>query len=279
MRNYAFLSMLFVAALTGTIGCIPDEDNVDWQTSASMVETFGLFDDVERVLHYELERIPSITNTTAATAANCGTYTLVTAGGGATYPATITFDFGSGCTSTIDNRIRSGKIIAVLSKAYHSEGSSLSVSFDNYKVNTYALQGTMSFNSVNAENIIYQITNGMAISPAGDTALLTANLTANWQEGTATTFVTNGDTGTLDDVLALTGSLNGTASNGSEYKSATTTSIRKFRTCRWVTGGSITLDPVGETLPQIITFGSEENCDNEANVTSTGALFTTVYMK
>ena len=72
----------------------------------------------------------------------CANYT-VSPNDTTTFPKTITIDFGVGCTSP-DGIFRMGTITCVYSGKVLYPGTTVSVSFSNYSVNGYGLQGTYS---------------------------------------------------------------------------------------------------------------------------------------
>ena len=72
----------------------------------------------------------------------CATVTVTPASG---FPKTITLDFGSGCTNPGTGVTRSGKMIFVLSDSLRHVGSTSVLTFDNYYVNGFKREGTITW--------------------------------------------------------------------------------------------------------------------------------------
>lgn len=62
-----------------------------------------------------------------------------------TFPKTMTLDYGSGCS--LEPVLRKGKLIVTLNGRLRNAGTTLSVTFENYSVNDYKLEG--AFNLIN----------------------------------------------------------------------------------------------------------------------------------
>lgn len=70
----------------------------------------------------------------------CATVTVTPQNG---FPKTVVIDFGTGCTSP-NGITRSGRIRIVISDSLRKPGSTAVMTFDNYYVNNYKKEGTIT---------------------------------------------------------------------------------------------------------------------------------------
>lgn len=192
---------------------------------------------------------------------SCAAYTLVTAEGGG-YPKTLTLDFGpDGCSGSSDGLMRKGKIIYIFSGSLLEPGTTVSASFDQYYVNGYGLQGTCSITNTSTTNgfgFTLQTTNGIFTFP---------NLTNFHYSGNkviAMTAGSNTPNDLSDDVYAITGSSNFSASDGSSLVSTVSTPLTKAFTCPYVSAGVISFT-YNQDTKGTIDFG-DGTCDHTATL-------------
>lgn len=201
---------------------------------------------------------------------SCATYTLTTTGGG--YPKTLTLDFGAdGCSASVDSIKRQGKIIYVFSGPLLTPGSAVTASFDHYFVNGYGLQGSIAItNTSNQDGFGFklQISNGIFTFPDQTNFHYSANKTVQMSAGSNTPF------NLLDDVYAITGNSNFSASDGTSLVSNVSTPLSKAFICPYISAGVISF-VYNQGLTGTIDFGSGD-CDNKAtlNVGSISREFT-----
>jgi hypothetical protein len=192
------------------------------------------------------------------------------------YPMTITIDFGTSCTCD-DGKIRSGKIIAVLSAPYIDSASVLTVTLDSYHeiINgtDYSVQGTETITNLGhnqAGHPVFSvvITNGV-VSSVNGTIHWTSSRQNEWIQGYNTWF------NVFDDVYLVTGTASGTDSNGETFQVNITSPLRVDLTCSWIDSG--TLEIITQAYPPIVVDYGNGTCDNIATVTCAGYTFT-IYM-
>lgn len=177
-----------------------------------------------------------------------------------TYPKIMTLDFASGCTG-IDGLTRKGKIIATLSGRIRTAGTSITISFDNYSVNDFKLEGEFSItnNSGNSGlSFTTQTTNGKLTYPGGTLYYThSGNHTLTQTAGAGTPSF-------LDDSFSLTGSGTTTSSLGNSLTVNITTPLVKKATCANIVSGveQFTYNNINGTLD----FG-DGSCDNLAALT------------
>lgn len=195
------------------------------------------------------------------------------------FPQTLTVDFGPVNCQGNDGRNRRGKVTAVFTGKYRDEGTSITVTTDNYYVNDYQVIGTKTVTNKgrnNPGNLEYSIeVDGKVITPDGDEITWVSSREREWIEGENTTFFTidpeTGEwmlfEGILDDVYSITGSGHGTNRFGRSY-TVTITKALRVQFCGWipeVTVGIVELQP-DELKLRSVDFG-DGTCDNEATVT------------
>lgn len=182
----------------------------------------------------------------------------------ATWPKTLTINFGDGCT--FENITRKGKIVAVFSDRFKNPGAKITVSFENFQVNDHKIEGTKTItnNGINAAgNFNYTIKISQSKIRSADKVIsFSAENTIEWIEGAATR--TPGD-----DVFSITGAANGTNSGGKEFSLSIVKPLIKKVACRFLVAGSA--DIKSGTYPtRTIDYGSGD-CDNKATITVSGA--------
>ncbi len=193
----------------------------------------------------------------ASRIASCASVTIAPLG--TTWPKTMTVDFGTGCTGP-NGVTRKGKIIAVLSDRILQAGTTVAVSFDNYFVNNYKVEGNVLFtnNGGTGLNVTRQTTNGKLTYPDGTTFYTyTGSHTLAQTAGAGTlTFV--------DDVFSITGGGTTGSSAGNTLTTNITTPLVKATACHNVSAGvtQFTYNNISGSL----NFGNG-NCDNLATLT------------
>jgi hypothetical protein len=198
-------------------------------------------------------------NNVAGRGNSCATVTLSNSDPGV-FPKIMTLDFATGCTG-FDGLTRKGKIIATLSGPIRTAGTSITISFDNYSVNDFKLEGEFSItnNSGNSGlSFTTQTTNGKLTYPGG-TLFYThsGNHTLTQTAGAGTPSF-------LDDSFSLTGSGTTTSSLGNSLTVNITTALVKKATCSNIVSGveQFTYNNINGTLD----FG-DGSCDNLAALT------------
>ncbi|MCW3128388.1 MAG: hypothetical protein JWO03_4046, partial [Bacteroidetes bacterium] len=102
------------------------------------------------------------------TAALCATITI-SPNDTVSFPKTVTLDFGNGCTGP-DGVTRKGIMTCVYTGRFHTAGTTVTVTFQNYSVNGNALEGTFvisNTSSAGAMNLSTQVTGGRVTKSDG----------------------------------------------------------------------------------------------------------------
>jgi hypothetical protein len=187
--------------------------------------------------------------------------------------STITIDFGTNGIVGKNGKIRKGKIIIKFNGGYKVIGSAISQSFDNYFVNGRKIEGTRS--------ITYKgDTSGMPkwTIQSDLTITKTDGKKVTWSS-TRTRIMTAGSSTPLnwyDDEYTVSGSANGTTSNGDAY----TMTIGKplfFKmsfapptVCKFIIDGTLTYTRGSRTASLDYGYGGITSCDNQAELNYNG---------
>ena len=225
---------------------------VELSVANNIAET--MYDDVFNVVLLDGQA-----NNVAGRGNSCATVTLNNSDPD-TYPKIMTLDFGPGCTG-FDGLTRKGKIIATLSGRIRTAGTSITISFDNYSVNDFKLEGEFSITNNSGNNglsFTTQTTNGKLTYPGGTLFY------AHSGNHTLTQTAGAGTPSFLDDSFSLTGSGTTTSSLGNSLTVNITTALVKKATCANVVSGieQFTYNNINGTLD----FG-DGSCDNQALLT------------
>lgn len=186
----------------------------------------------------------------------------------ASSPHQLTIDFGNTNCKCLDGKYRRGKILVSFTGLYADSGSSHTISFDNYHVNNYKVEGTQTVSN-NGHNSKGHLTfsidiNSTITDTSGNKLTYISARTREWVAGEST----NGLFGWLDDVYSITGNASGTSFNGTSYTAKITSPLIVALNCRWIESGKIEFKP-DASLTRTIDFGNGD-CDNKATVSIAG---------
>jgi hypothetical protein len=235
----------------------PPDDLTAQELTAARIQSDLVFDDVSsEVLQVTLNGTTGAASTTSAA---CATVTI-SPQDLTTWPKTITIDYGStGCTG-INGWVRKGKISYTLTKLPRETGAVVNVSFDNYFVNGYKLEGSYSITnngSTDANlNITTRLVNGKITYPDGK--WYTRTSTINWQQvaGSATASV-------LDDEFNVTGEAVIKSSANNELITSSKTPLLRKVTCGNFVSGQLNVAYNG--IAGVLDFGGG-TCDKKATL-------------
>lgn len=235
----------------------PPDDLTAQELTAARIQSDLVFDDVSsEVLQVTLNGTTGAASTTSAA---CATVTI-SPQDLTTWPKTITIDYGStGCTG-INGWVRKGKISYTLTKLPRETGAVVNVSFDNFFVNGYKLEGSYSITnngSTDANlNITTRLVNGKITYPDGK--WYTRTSTINWQQvaGSATASV-------LDDEFNVTGEAVIKSSANNELITSSKTPLLRKVTCGNFVSGQLNVAYNG--IAGVLDFGGG-TCDKKATL-------------
>ncbi|MBA3706343.1 MAG: hypothetical protein H0W84_10740 [Bacteroidetes bacterium] len=181
------------------------------------------------------------------------------------FPVTMTIDYGTACTDSIDGKLRKGKIICVFSSKWSSIGSSIKVNLVNYSVNNISYSADSIKISRTAATSFTNVVYDGKCSSSSFNLLWKGTFTLSQTAGSATLYP-------YDDVFEVSGSANGKNRNNLDYTTTISSPLVKRSSCGWIESGKLVLTPSGME-PRTVNFGNG-NCDNQALLTIKDNTFT-----
>jgi hypothetical protein len=178
------------------------------------------------------------------------------------FPKTVTINFGAGCTGP-DGKVRKGKIIIVYSGPMRIPGSKATTSFEGYKVDSVAVEGTHEVinNSTNSTKILtVRVISGKLTWDSGRWVKWSTTRTYTQIEGGATL-------SPLDDIIQITGAGRGENNRGVTWAHEIIEPLVKKFICRWISKGIIRI--TYNNTRALLNYGAG-NCDNKATLTING---------
>jgi hypothetical protein len=191
------------------------------------------------------------------------------------FPITITLDFAGGCPGA-DGHVRKGKIMIKYLHRLIQPGSSASIEFQDFSIDSLAIgNGTK-----------YTISNTGTDDKLQFTIDINARLNKSngdytqWRSHKVITRTDGGATGSpLDDVMQVEGNASGQVKRSDvavAWKAEITSPFIKRFTCRWISQGTIrigreSLAPNSDWMG-VLDYGTG-NCDNHATLTLGGVAY------
>jgi hypothetical protein len=192
----------------------------------------------------------------------CGSVTVDTA----STTRKITIDFGTTDCTCADGRKRRGKVIATWTGNYRAAGTVITISFENYFVNSNQIMGTHTTTNQglnNAGNLVYKIeVSGSIVKAVGGTITWNSTRYREWTAGANTPL------NPLDDAYSITGTANGKTVLGTTYTISITQPLVRKLNCAFIESGKIELTPTGGTT-WTLDYGNT-GCDAKATVSVLG---------
>jgi hypothetical protein len=185
---------------------------------------------------------------------------------------TLTITFPDGGCEGADGITRSGVIHAQYNGTWLQVGSSVEISFDNYKQNEKELSGTITvlFSSGGTQPVFNMTASNMSLtySDGGQITWESSN-TYTWTAGVLTLFDRS------DDFYTISGVTEGVARNGNEY-TRVVTDLVKSPGCKWFTSGNILLTITEDTTNSIYDITFIEPCGT-VTIRYNGISFTRIF--
>lgn len=178
------------------------------------------------------------------------------------WPKEIHIDYPNSTVSAFDRRIRQGKIKIQASGYWLDSAATFAITFDQYKLNNYLIQGDMEIQHLYNESGTYEhftvSTNGLLISDDINTINAKFERTLTWESGTTTGYPL-----TYDDSYVMEGS--GTLTHSSKMAdSKIVQPLRIAYYCPWINSGGMDLTSE-EGITETLNYGSGD-CDSLATV-------------
>ncbi len=248
--------------------CKPDDDDQVQEQNDTTVYNEKSVEDVTYATDYYNDVISDVLiNTDENDAsktkafAECPTVTLEPTIG---YPKTLTIDYGSGCSNY--GATKKGKVTAEISDRLRKEGTTVSITFSDFYVDTVEISGTVSI-TIDSVDLVNQIIyfsatfNNCSVTMPSGTIALNGNLSFVWNINTLTDY-------TDDTFEIVSGSLSGTNRDGKTFTATVQEALLFTAECKTITQGIIKVETSDNSYPATIDFG-DGTCDHIATVSTT----------
>lgn len=199
----------------------------------------------------------------------CATVTITPLFG---FPKTIVIDFGTSCTAP-NGVVRSGKINIVISDSVRKPGSTAVMTFDNYHVSGYKVEGTYTWTNTSTASVRSwerKTENGKVTAPDGRYWLHSGVRNVVQTDGVSTPF------DLTDDVFSVTGNHRVTNSAGAYRDITVLEALQKKNSCANIDRGKLKVQ--GPNHYAIINFG-DGTCDNLATLSIDGLPERTIILR
>ncbi len=267
MKKLLFAIVLFIGLLGFSLNFSSCKDNNNEGDTTTLNEK-SVYDASDALYAYT-EVVGEVLTTAddgdsskTKTTMSCATITFEPLTG---YPKTLTIDYGSvGCN--VNGHAISGKITATINDKIRSEGTTIKISFDDFKIDTLSLNGTMSLtiSKVDLTSKIIEFSTDFSecslTIPSG-TISLDGNVSYEWDMKTLSDY-------TDDMFIVKSGNLTGTNRESKTYSINVVTPLTYNVSCGHFVSGQLEVQESNSSYPATIDFG-DGSCDNVATVTTT----------
>ncbi len=267
--------LLFSSCKKGSIAGTIDEFETTFELSGDQAIADNLTEDANDVFNEAAadnnlmgSRTPTGTTETTGIL-GCATVTITPASG---FPKTILIDFGIGCTSP-SGVTRKGKMTVVLSDSVRRYNSTAVITFDNYYVNGFRKEGTITWTNTSqggTKSWQRKVENGKITAPNGTYWLHNGIRNVTQTAGTATPL------NLTDDVFSITGNHTVTNMAGKTRTSTVLEALQKKTACDNIDKGKIKVE--GPNHYAIIDFG-DGTCDKLATISIDGRVARTILLR
>ncbi|MCD6010564.1 MAG: hypothetical protein K0Q79_426 [Flavipsychrobacter sp.] len=275
LRNSAIIIMASVLTLTACRRDKDDannvltnaDDNGGYATDAAKLDRDG--NDIISIADAAVETGGTNLRTTATTLGGCATITRDTTG----TVRTVVIDFGTGTCTSLDGRVRRGRIIVSYTGNYKDAGSVHTITTDNYYVDGYKVivHKSVTNRGMNSSGQYwYDVTVKDTIIISSDSFICwTGNRTRTWLAGYSTPTRS-------DDEYLIGGTTTLRRASGREFTHtiSATDPLKVALACRWIMAGTVTITSSSFTggsrtinytyAPSGMTPGG---CDDKAQLT------------
>jgi len=176
------------------------------------------------------------------------------------FPKVVTIKYDSACTSGMHHTVKNGTIIITMTGSPSAEGSQRIVTFDNFSVNGYLIEGTKTITFHGGQQWTSVLENGKITTPDGKVITRNAEHTRTQVAGMDTE-------DRADDVFEITGWAEGQTAEGYDYRKEIIEPLQVSKDCFWITKGIIEVT-IGDSV-FTIDFG-DGTCDDLAIKTING---------
>jgi hypothetical protein len=270
MKKIKFQNVVILFAVFAFLFAACEKEDTPKAPEVEIAEDDALTTDLYEDIFAEVEEAMEIMEDDlyggglkSAPAVICKTITVERPDDSTFWPRTVTIDYGEGCIGP-NGRTRMGKIIIVVNDRYVSENYYRTVTFENFYIDNYKIEGEKTVNNegVNENGNIYfsvVLSGGKVISPEGKEISKEYNRIREWVAGSETPRFR------WDDEYMITGSATGVNRNQVAYTRTIVEPLHVTRDCRWVKSGTIEIE-AEERENALLDYG-DGTCDRFATVT------------
>lgn len=285
----AILISFIISGILFFFACTKDEDTTSTQEATDAIEKIStsetVIEDAIEEANYEVDLFSSSQQLLDSYVANgnqwpngylnnewafgrryrihqCPEVTIVTEPGG--YPKTVTLNYGEG-TELNNGRILSGIIQYVITAPMFEDGSSRTVSYLDFAVDSLGISGSNVhlFSGDNETQRQFTITGTLNFTWSDGSGMTReVDMVREWIAGIETEF------NPFDDVILISGTSTLTHTDGDIFFKEITDPLMKKGDCRWIVQGTVEFTK-NNVLTAILDYGDGE-CDQYAILTYNG---------
>lgn len=241
-----------------------DEDETTFELSSNDAITENITEDANDILFAaavgsNFSGNSAITINRPTSILGCGTIAVAPLEG---FPKTINIDFGTSCT--IGGITRKGEIIITISDSLRKSGSVAVMNFDNYYVNEFKVEGTITWTNTSQPGFKSwerKCENGKITAEGGKYWMFSGVKDITQVEGVNTPY------NLLDDVFSIMGNHTITNAAGKTRTSTILEALQKKVVCENVDKGKVKVE--GSAHNAIVDFG-DGTCDRVATISIDG---------
>ena len=268
------LAILFFSS-TMFVSCSKDEtaDNESVAISAAEddADADNLYDDVYNEMDESLTELEQdeyvVPSSSLKSASVEGSKTItVSTPDAVSFPKTITIQYSN--WTDMAGRIKNGSITIVVTGKYREVGSTKTVTFQNFTIDSILVEGTHTVKNLGRNTSQYlqyevKLVGGKLTFPGGLVITREFTRTRTWVAGESTPHIV------WDDAYMIEGSASGLNRKGHTYTRTIINPLYIAATCPWIAAGTVELVSNGRTIS--INYGDSNSlCDNKAVVTVNG---------
>ena len=259
--SIAIISIVMVACEKSSNPLNTDDINLaddDAVTEAMFEDIFSTADNATQIVETFMTKNPDVKGNVIVVADSCPTVTVEFLGEN---QRVITIDFGDGCVGLWD-QTRAGKIIITVDGFRRIEGSTRTLTFDEYYFNGIKIEGTKVTENLGENeygNVVFSatLTEGMLTFPNETVVTREFYREREWVAGYDTPVI-------WDDECFVTGYASGTTYKGLAYENTIKSALHWKRVCRFFVSGVIEISREG-IEPFELDYGDGE-CDAVATL-------------
>lgn len=270
-KNLISALLLIVAILFAITSCSKDSNEVTNTDALAVAQDDAMADNLFDDALAETDQVNleadenGFSNEALKSASLTGSKTIVVdKPDTVNFPKTITVTYQN--WQGPNGRVKNGTVYITVNKRWMRAGYVRTVTFENFSINGYKIEGTKTVSYLgfveNKPTITVKLENGKVITPGGKTIQHQRQITRTWEYGWQTPFWV------WDDVWFVSGSGKGIDRNGFAY-TYTIKEPLQFRVgCPWAKAGVIEIVVEGKKTITV-DFG-DGTCDRKFTVTIDG---------